>query len=145
LNYVHQQYTQADTAKAIEALETSTPCGPEVAALLREFEARETLEAQLTHDADQLEIILTLKEQHDLGHPRAREWIEQIQTRLRTEAGRKLAGEILATASDEWWVWWPRETGTRGQGDRGNWETGSGTSPRTCSGGDQVPPTGNWA
>jgi putative hydrolase of HD superfamily len=57
----------------------------------------------LAHDADQLEMLLTLKEQADLGHRRAEDWLEGVAERLRTEEGRRLAEQIRGTRYDAWW------------------------------------------
>jgi putative hydrolase of HD superfamily len=103
LNYVQRQYTAADTDRAVEDLAATVPFGDEVAALIREFEARETRASLLANDADQLEILLVLKEQADLGHPRAGAWLEAVAERLQTEEARLLADEIRRTRYDAWW------------------------------------------
>lgn len=102
-NYVHRQYAVADTEQAVTEMAATLPFGPEVAALIWEFEARETRASRLAHDADQLEMLLTLKEQADQGHPRAQAWMEGVVERLCTDEGRRLAEEILRTCYDEWW------------------------------------------
>ena len=60
---------------------------------------------------DQLDLILELKEQSDLGNPHARDWLSFAVKRLLTESGKKLAEEILASEHDSWWfdkktAWW---------------------------------------
>ena len=103
LNYVQQQYNRTDTERAMEDLAARVPGGSEIAARIREFEARETRAALLAHDADQLEILFVLKEQSDLGHARASAWFEAVTERLQTEEGRQLAEEIRHTRYDAWW------------------------------------------
>ncbi len=102
-NYVNHKYDQANEEKLYADLERELPFGREIVALVQEFEARVTPEAQLANDADQLELLLMLKEQQDLGNPRAPDWIPSALARLKTSPGKKLAEEILSTPSDEWW------------------------------------------
>ena len=57
----------------------------------------------MAKDADQLELLLVLKEQADLGKPCVDEWITPLLARLKTSAGKQLAQEILTTRWDNWW------------------------------------------
>ena len=83
----------------------------EIMDLSHEFNVSDTLEAKLSKDADQLDLILELKEQLDLGNLQAKEWLSFAVKRLLTESGRKLAQEILISDRDSWWFdkktdWW---------------------------------------
>jgi putative hydrolases of HD superfamily len=102
-NYVNRRYVKEDLNQVLEDGARAWAHGEEIAALIREFEAAETGEARLAKDADQLELLLELKEQRDLGHPHADEWITPLLARLKTKPGKELAQEILATRWDEWW------------------------------------------
>jgi 5'-deoxynucleotidase YfbR-like HD superfamily hydrolase len=102
-NYVNHKYVRVDWDKLFGDLSASLPHGAEIVALVREFEERSSPEARLANDADQLEFLLMLKEQQDLGNPRAVDWISPAVARLKTPAGKRLAEEILETRSDEWW------------------------------------------
>jgi putative hydrolase of HD superfamily len=113
LNYVHKQYVQADEDKASAHQAAHLPPASRDAflGLLEEFNARESLEAQLARDADQLDMIVELKEQQDLGNVYARQWLEYALKRLLTPAAQELAQEILSTDWTEWWFvkrddWW---------------------------------------
>ena len=112
LNYVHQKYTERHEEKAHADLANSLPFGGLVKALLDEYEERETKEALLAKDADNLELILSLKEQLDIGNERARTWLGPASKRLKTEEARALVARILETDSDRWWFaekssdWW---------------------------------------
>jgi putative hydrolase of HD superfamily len=71
----------------------------------------ETLESKLANDADQLELILQLKEYHDLGNRYADEWIDYALKRLTTDVAKELAKTIRETDSSFWWFkekgdWW---------------------------------------
>ena len=66
----------------------------------------------MAKDADNLEWIMSLKEQFDTGNTRAKEWIPSAIKRLKTEPAQKIAKMIMETDSDEWWFsdkddeWW---------------------------------------
>jgi putative hydrolase of HD superfamily len=102
-NYVNRRYVQEDLDKVLDDGASHWPFGDEIAAHVREFEAAETPAARLAKDADQLELLLVLKEQGDLGHLHVDDWIKPLLARLKTNAGKQLANEILATRWDEWW------------------------------------------
>lgn len=102
-NYVNRRYVQEDLEGVLAEGARHWPFGEEIGAYIREFEAAETPTARLAKDADQLELLLVLKEQKDLGNPYADDWIKPLLARLRTEPGKQLAQEILVTGWDEWW------------------------------------------
>jgi len=118
LNYVHKRYAHADEAKAqADQLAGLPPAAADKAReLTAEFQAAQTPEALLAHDADQLDLLLELKEQQDLGNPYAKHWIHYALKRLLTAPGQELAQAILGTDWTEWWFekrddWWvpPRD------------------------------------
>jgi len=104
LNYVNKKYVQADEAKALEDLGSRSPFGREIIKHFQEYANNESLEAKLAHDADQLELLLVLKQEYDTGNPRALLWFEKCYKRLLTESAKKLANEIKTTSSDSWWL-----------------------------------------
>ena len=75
-------------------------------------------------DADSLELILTLKEEQDIGNTRAPKWIPLAVKRLKTPEAQQLAVIILETESDEWWFkakddsWWVHREGQAGADKR---------------------------
>jgi putative hydrolases of HD superfamily len=79
----------ADAAKAIQDLTA-------------EYEANETLEAQLAHDADKLETLLQAAEYQGQGYDAAA-WRETSLAALRTDAGRQLA-QAIGSADPQWWA-----------------------------------------
>jgi len=103
LNYVHQKYVRVRGDKVLDSMSSELSHGPEIVARVREFEDVETREALLAHDADQLEWMVSLREEADHGNPRAATWIPSVQARIRTPEGRQIASELVPTASDEWW------------------------------------------
>ena len=111
LNYVNKKYVTADETKAIRDLAETIPFGGDIEQIIEEFNQAETREAQLANDADQLELILMLKEYKDLGNKYADEWISYALKRLRTEKAQALAHAIIDTDSTSWWFkdksdWW---------------------------------------
>jgi putative hydrolase of HD superfamily len=102
-NYVNRKYVTEDFGKLLDEGTREWPYGNEIASYIREFEAGATTEARLAKDADQLELLVVLKEQADLGKPHVDEWITPLLARLKTGAGKQLAQEILATRWDNWW------------------------------------------
>jgi putative hydrolase of HD superfamily len=114
LNYVNKQYVRADERQALVDLLQPLPFGPELREVVVEFEHGESREAQLARDADQLDLILELKEHLDLGNRYADKWLYFARQRLKTDLGRQLASEIMETDSTEWWFegrdhWWTPE------------------------------------
>jgi putative hydrolase of HD superfamily len=111
LNYVNKRYVQIDEDKAVQDLAQGLPFKDEILSLTREFTEAKSVEACISKDADQLDLILSLKEQQDLGNAYAREWLHYAVQRLQTGSARKMAQEILETDSTEWWFkkkteWW---------------------------------------
>ena len=111
LNYVNKKYVTADEARAVDDLAATLPFGDEIRELVMEFHEGKTETARLARDADQLEMILALKEYKDLGNTYAEEWLAFSLRRLQTDAARELARTILETDSSLWWFsdkgdWW---------------------------------------
>ncbi len=111
LNYVNKKYVKADETKTVSDLTDTLPFGDEIKELILEYMKGESIEAQLAHDADQLELSLALKECKDLGNKYADEWLEFATKRLKTDVARELSQMILATDSSLWWFsdksnWW---------------------------------------
>lgn len=112
LNYVNKKYVKADEDAAVRDMTAELFFGNEVRDLAEEFNQRNTPESEAAHDADQLEMILQLKELADLGNRYSPEWISAAVKRLRTDTGKRLARSILNTDFAAWWFkekeddWW---------------------------------------
>lgn len=112
LNYVHQKYTVSDEQKAIKDLTDTLSFGDEILRVLTEYKQRKSKEAILAKDADNIEWLLSLKEQVDIGNKRAATWLPSTVKRLKTSVAKDLAKIILKTNSDDWWFsqkqdsWW---------------------------------------
>ena len=113
LNYMNQKYATADEGRASTDLARGLPFGDELEGLLAEYRDESTREAIVVHDADQLELLLSLKEQRDAGNPQADEWYPFVLRRLRSSSARDLAQRVLSGHSSDWWFdrgsdWWVR-------------------------------------
>jgi putative hydrolase of HD superfamily len=110
-NYMYKKYVTVDEEKAVRELTENLPFGAEIKSVIGEFNEKKTKEALLAHDADQLALILQLKEYGDLGNQYSQEWLNFAVRRLCTDQGRKLADTILQTDWTQWWFrdksdWW---------------------------------------
>jgi putative hydrolase of HD superfamily len=111
MNYVNKKYVTVDERRAVKDLAEPLFFGGEIEEALDEFNGRQTREALLAGDADQLALILHLKECGDLGNKYSSEWLRFAVQRLATEPGRTLAMTILETDYSAWWSkenddWW---------------------------------------
>ena len=102
-NYVNRRYVREDLKKLLSEGAAQWPFGDDIVACIHEFEEGITPEAELANDADQLDLLLSLKEQADLGNPHVPDWLPSLLARLKTDAGKQLAQEILATPWNDWW------------------------------------------
>ena len=111
MNYVNKKYVDVNEEKAVRELTETLFFGEEIKAAVDEFNANETPEAIIARDADQLALILQLKEYDDLGNKYCPEWIAYASKRLNSENAKKMAACIMQTDSSEWWFkdkgdWW---------------------------------------
>ena len=111
LNYMNKKYVKIDEKKAIKDLTKTLPFGDDISNSVEEFNSGKSKEALLANDADQLDLILMLKENKDLGNKYADEWISFALKRLKTDTAKELAQKILDTDSTHWWFedksdWW---------------------------------------
>jgi putative hydrolase of HD superfamily len=111
MNYVNKKYVDVNEEKAVRELTETLFFGEEIKAAVDEFNANQTPEAIIARDADQLALILQLKEYGDLGNKYCAEWIAYASKRLSSENAKKMAACIMQTDSSEWWFkdkgdWW---------------------------------------
>lgn len=111
LNYVNQKYVKVDESVAVDDMTHGLPFGDDIRDLLLEFREQKTPEAIVARDADNLEMLMQLKEHLDIGNRNAEEWIPFSEKRLKTDAAKALAKKILEGDSSAWWFdkqsdWW---------------------------------------
>ena len=116
MNYVNKKYVHVNEEKAVSELTESLFFGEDIKAAINEFNNKETRESLIARDADQIALILQLKECGDLGNKYSEEWIDFALQRLVTENGKKLAERITQTDSCQWWFkekgsWWVNANG----------------------------------
>ena len=111
-NYVNKKYLKVDEEKALDDMCRPLFFGAEIRELILEFEEKKSDEAKLAADADQLALMVLLKEQQDLGNNYAGKWLAVARQRLLTESGRLLAENLSETDWAGWWFskdsneWW---------------------------------------
>ena len=111
-NYVNRIYNTSLPRKALEDAAFGTGLEEALLSFWDELESTASPEAKLAQDADQLDLILNLKRELDLGNTSASEWLRHALQRLRTPVGRELAQVIVATDHNAWWFqgpdasWW---------------------------------------
>ena len=103
LNYVNKEYVEADEDRILEEIAVRLPFGEEIASLVKEFNEKDTLESKLANDADQMDLLMSVKEESDIGNLRAGPWMEFAFERLMTETARQLARLVMETDSTDWW------------------------------------------
>ena len=103
LNHIHQKYVERKEHNAVKDITDSVPFGDDMFVVLEEYEKRESPEALIAKDADNLEWIISLKEEVDTGNTRALRWAESALHRLKTPYAQILAEEIMSTDSNAWW------------------------------------------
>ncbi|EPR43527.1 metal dependent phosphohydrolase [Desulfovibrio sp. X2] len=118
-NYVNHMYNSSRRTDALHDALAGTGLTKRVLAFWHELEEVDTPEARLAQDADQLDLILNLKEELDLGNAYAGKWLESALERLRTEEGKALGARIVKTDHTDWWFkgpdasWWENKNGKR--------------------------------
>jgi len=102
-NYVNKRYNKICEDKALADMIENIPLGDNIKSIVDEFNKGATIEAMIARDADQLDLIMELKEQSDLGNKYANDWLFYAKKRLQTDSAIKLAEDILKTDHTEWW------------------------------------------
>ena len=104
LNTVHKKYVTADENQALEDATAGLLFGEQMTELIKEFRDGGSVEAKLARDADQLALILELKELIDIGYEPPKTWIQNVIERLQTETGQQIATTVMQTGRDDWWL-----------------------------------------
>lgn len=118
-NYVAHMYNASQRTRALADALSGTGLDDDLMPLWRELEETESVEARLAQDADQLDLIVNLKEQSDLGNAYADKWLSAAVKRIRTPEGKKLAKAVMETDHTDWWFlgpdesWWEKKNGSR--------------------------------
>lgn len=115
-NYVNQRYVTSRERDAVADATNGTGFADDILACWDEHanaaaSAASTasaspvsLEGRLARDADQLDLILNLKRELDLGNPYAAKWIATATQRLRTDVAKDLCTVITTQDHTSWWA-----------------------------------------
>ena len=104
LNTVHKKYVRADEPAALADASRGLAFGQNMKDLVREYNEGRTTEAKLAHDADQLALILELKDLMDIGYKPPQGWLKNVIKRVKTATGKKITRAIMRTSRDDWWI-----------------------------------------
>lgn len=102
---VGRAYVTTAVPEAVTAHQTAgmpEPVAKTVQDLVAEYEATETVESKLAHDADKIETLLQAMEYRARGHA-TEPWMDTSIAALRTDAGKQLAQAIAASDPAKWW------------------------------------------
>ena len=111
-NYVNSIYNTSRERPAMEDAVADTGLAQPLLQLWDEQDAGTSPEAALAHDADQIDLILNLVEQRQMGNPHAGTWLAAALQRLHTPEGRTLAAAVEQGDPTAWWLhkpdsdWW---------------------------------------
>ena len=111
-NYVYHRYDTAQARTALEHATQGTGLEQDIVGMWEEFEGKQSPEAQLANDADQLDLIANLAVELKKGNEFAREWLDRALKRLKTPEAQQLAEQILRNDPNGWWYeqvpreWW---------------------------------------
>lgn len=114
-NYVNSLYNTSRQRDAMQDALKGTGLSKSLLPLWDEQDQEETLESQLAKDADQIDLILNLVEERNLGNKYAVKWLETAVKRIDTPTGQELVDEILKSDHTDWWHegpdknWWVRK------------------------------------
>ena len=96
-------FKEAESKAHTDQLKDLDGIGDELLGMLTEFQDRESKEALVARDADLLENVLQAKEYIKIGYKDAQNWIDNINTILSTESGKKLMKQIATSDPNDWW------------------------------------------
>ncbi|MDB5169445.1 MAG: hypothetical protein JWO41_801 [Candidatus Saccharibacteria bacterium] len=108
VDYMSRQYVKRDETKAATDMLHDTGLSEEFLALIHEYELRQSLEAKIVKDADNLDVDMEVHEQEARGAKLATTWKPSrdivAKNHLFTDAARKLREEIFATDPNNWHI-----------------------------------------
>jgi putative hydrolase of HD superfamily len=101
-NYITRRYVSSRERDAVRDALDGTGLESALMRLWDEQDQRHTQEAVLARDADQLDLLLNLKRELDLGNANASAWIDDVQKRIVSDQGKLLAEKILSGHHTDW-------------------------------------------
>lgn len=121
VDYLSRQYVERNEDLGIKDILDGTSVEEEFLALREEYEKRQSLEAKIVKDADNLDIDIELAEQAAMGNESIGKSIgsiriEKVRPRLYTETAKKLFDEIIQANPHEW------HAKSRNRSNSGDWK-----------------------
>lgn len=111
-DYLARQYVDRHEELGIKDMLENTSLKDEFIALWHEYEARESLEAKIVKDADNLDVELEIQEQGSRGHQLAQDWSNDrndvVKHRLFTKTARELHEAVQTANPHDWHLKSPR-------------------------------------
>jgi putative hydrolase of HD superfamily len=109
VDYLSRQYVQRHEAAALTDMLQDTSLQAEFTQLLEEYEARESLEAKIVKDADNLDVDMELREQASQGHILPDIWKTKHRdhvaaNKLFTNTAKQLYKAITASNPHNWHI-----------------------------------------
>lgn len=108
VDYLARQYVERDEDRAVVDMFAKSKLKDEMLALWQEYEARESIEAKIVKDADNLDVDFDLREQGSTGSKLEKNWTRQrkfvADHKLYTATARKIHAAIWATDPHEWHI-----------------------------------------
>jgi len=105
VHYISRLYTSRDEELAVEDIFLGTSLRNEMVELWKEYEKRETLEAKIVKDADNLDVEFELREQEAKGETLRKYWLEArkvVFNNLYTASAKKMWKEIQTSNPHDW-------------------------------------------
>lgn len=106
VDYISRQYVTKDEQRALHDMLKGTSISEEFESLIKEYEQRESLEAKIVKDADNLHVDLELCEQKEQGNGLPDKWRGNrdgvSRKKLFTAEAKQLYKELIDTAPSSW-------------------------------------------
>jgi len=105
LHHLAKSYVQVDEPRVLHDQTEGLPMADRLREAHTAYCAHESNESRLVKDADQLELLLSLKERDPAGSSEEIDhWVDNVLDRLETQPGRELAKAIQRGDVDSWWT-----------------------------------------
>jgi putative hydrolase of HD superfamily len=106
VDYLSRQYVERNEELAIKDMLKDTALEKEFYSLWEEYESRESLEAKIVKDADNLDVDFELAEQENQGSTLKGEWTEMrgfvAKEKLFTDTAKKIFDQLSETKPHNW-------------------------------------------
>lgn len=106
VNYLQRQYVKRLETEGLNDMVADTILADELVALVAEYQQRESIEAKIVKDADNLDVDFELREQQVRGHDFGPGWMEirkhVSDTKFYTKSAKKLWQQLQESHPHDW-------------------------------------------